>query len=147
MKQNKKNTNTLTQAHQSCSISVVRWAGPGAASRDGWVVNVFQQEKPSFRARRAVWSRQLSPAPASAPPSLQPTQEEAHGHKFESLTRCGFKAICISLSLPLPPSLPLTYSLLHIHYEMSLSFTLYSLLPRLTFHRIPVLMKMESSFS
>lgn len=31
--------------------------------------------------------------------SLQPTQEAAHGHKFESLTRCGFKTICMSLSL------------------------------------------------
>ncbi len=90
------------------SVGVVKsgGAGPGSqsGSQDGLVVNVFQQEKPSFRARRAVWSRQLSPAPASAPPSLQPTQEAAHGHKFESLTRCGFKTICISLSPSLSPS-------------------------------------------
>lgn len=71
--------------------------------------------------------------------SLQPTQEAAHGHKFERLTRCGFKTICMSFSL--------SRSLLRTQYEMFFLFTLYSVLPFFPFQQIPLLMKMERSFS
>lgn len=46
--------------------------------------------------------------------SLQPTQEEAHGHKFESLTRCGFKTICMSLSLSFSLSLTPPHSVWNV---------------------------------
>lgn len=46
--------------------------------------------------------------------SLQPTQEAAHGHKFESLTRCGFKTICMSLSLSFSLSLTPPHSVWNV---------------------------------
>lgn len=46
--------------------------------------------------------------------SLQPTQEAAHGHKFESLTRCGFKTIYMSLSLSFSLSLTPPHSVWNV---------------------------------
>lgn len=51
------------------------------------------------------------------------------------------------LAADLKQSASLSLSLLRIHYEMVHSFTLYCLLPLFPFQQIPLLMKVESSFS
>lgn len=130
-------TNCVDQEAAEKSGGAVKSGGVGpgsqSASKDGWVVNVFQQEKPSSRARRAVWSRQLSlaAAPPCSPPKKQPMGINLRGWLAVDLKQ----SACLSLSL------------LHTHYEMFLSFTLNSLLPFFPFQQIPLLMKMESSFS
>lgn len=130
----------VTQLYSTSNIKSSQCCQPvsQSASQDGWVVNVFQQEKAKLLGKASSLESATFPCCSS---SLQPTQEAAHGHKFESLTRCGFKTIWMSLSLPLP------LSLLHTHDEMFFSFTLNSLLPFFPFQQIPLLMKMESAFS
>lgn len=89
-----------------------RWSGGGKVSRrsrvrqsgagqDGWAVNVFQQEKPSSRARRAVWSLQLSPAaaPPCSPPKKQPMGINLRGWLAADLKQ----SACLSLSPSLTP--------------------------------------------
>lgn len=132
--------NCVDQQASEKSVGVVKSgrAGPGSqsASQDGWVVNVFQQEKPSSRARRAVWSRQLSlaAAPPCSPPKKQPMGINLRAWLAADLKQ----SACLSLSLPHSSTLT---------HEMFLSFTLNSLLPFFPFQQIPLLMKMESSFS
>lgn len=101
--------NCVDQQASEKSVGVVKSgrAGPGSqsASQDGWVVNVFQQEKPSSRARRAVWSRQLSlaAAPPCSPPKKQPMGINLRAWLAADLKQ----SACLSLSL--------SPSLLHTH--------------------------------
>lgn len=83
-----------------------------SASQDGWVVNVFQQEEPSSRARRAVWSRQLSPAAA---PPCSPPKKQPMGINLRAWLAADLKqSACLSPSLSLSRSLTPPHSVWNV---------------------------------